>query len=187
MRKAASIFPVVGLCAVAVCPAVIGKTKHAPLPEQILQAKTVYIDNQSGIAVLGDRAYDELSKWGRFKIVSSARDADLVLLISARAYVSGYRTSTDTTAQANTDASGNTRITADSESQTDAQVTRITYMTAIDPKTGNSMWSDQKQWGNLRTIPVLGNVPDFRSATRGLVKELRKRIEEQEGDKGKRK
>jgi hypothetical protein len=33
---------------------------NAPLPEQILQAKTVYIDNQSGFATLGDRAYDEL-------------------------------------------------------------------------------------------------------------------------------
>ncbi len=173
MRKTASIFLVLALCAFAVCPAVFGHTKHAPLPEQILQAKTVYIDNQSGLASLGDRAYDELSKWGRFKVVASAKDADLVLLISASAYVTGYRTNTTGTAEGTEDSSGNIQLSGSSQSQTHAQVTRITYMTAIDPKTGNALWSDSKQWGSL-FYPV--------SATRSLVKELRKRVDEQEAD-----
>jgi hypothetical protein len=154
-----------GLLVSAVCPSLLGHTKHAPLPEQVLQAKTVYIDNQSGLAALGDRAYDELSKWGRFKIVSSAKDSDLVLLLSARAYVTGYNTYTRGTAQGSEDSSGNIQLSGNSQSQTHAQVARITYMTAIDPKTGNALWSDQKAWGNLYT--------GFHSATRGLVKELR--------------
>jgi hypothetical protein len=104
----------------------------------------------------------------------SAKDADLVLLICARAYVTGYSTTTTGTAEGNTDGSGNTRITGRSESQTSAEVARITYMTAIDPKTGTALWSDQKLWGNLYT--------GFRSATRSLVKELRKRVEDQEAD-----
>lgn len=162
-----------------VCSSVLGSTKHAPLPEEVLRAKTVYIDNQSGVASLGDRAYDELSKWGRFKIVSSAKDADLVLLISAHAYVSGYNTNTTGTTQGTVDANGNVQLSSNSQSRTDAEVTRVTYMTAIDPKTGSALWSDQKLWGNLYT--------GFRSATRSLVKELRKRVEEQEaGSKGKK-
>jgi hypothetical protein len=67
----------------ALSPSAVGRTKHVPLPDQILQAKTAYIDNRSGFASLGDKAYDELSKWGRFKIVKSAKEADLVFLLSA--------------------------------------------------------------------------------------------------------
>lgn len=94
--------------------------------------------------------------------------------------MSGYHTSTTGTAQGTADDSGNIQLSTNSESQTYAQVTRITYMTAIDPKTGKALWSDQKVWGNLYT--------GFRSATRSLVKELRKRVEEQEADaKGKAK
>lgn len=132
----------------AVCPPVFGHTKHAPLPEQILQAKTVYIDNQSGLSSFGD------------------------------AYVSGYHTSTTSTAHGTEDDSGNIQMSGNSQSETSPNVTRVTYLTAIDPKTGDSLWSDQKVLGNL----YMG----FRSATRSLVKELRKRIEEQEaGAKGK--
>jgi hypothetical protein len=172
MRRIAHRLAVVLFVLFAICPTVLGHTKHAPLPEQILQAKTVYIDNQSGLATLGDRAYDELSKWGRFKIASSSKDAELVLLISAHAYVSGYNTDTTSTVRGTEDSSGNIQLSGNSQSQTNAQLTRITYMTAIDPKTGNALWSDQKLWGNLYT--------GFRSATRSLVKELRKRVEEQE-------
>jgi hypothetical protein len=167
-------FALAALLGFIVCSPVLGNTKHAPLPEELLKAKTVYIDNQSGLATLGDKAYDELSKWGRFKIVSSAKDADLVLLISAHAYVTGYSTNTTGTAQGTADASGNIQLSGTSHSRTDADFARITYLTAIDPKTGNALWSDQKLWGNLYT--------GFRSATRSLVKELRKRVEEQEAD-----
>jgi hypothetical protein len=97
-----------------------------------------------------------------------------VLLISAHAYVTGYSTSTTGTAQGTVDEGGNIQLSGKSQSQTDAEIARITYMTAIDPKTGNVLWSDQKPWGSLYT--------GFRSATRSLVKELRKRIEEQEAD-----
>ena len=59
------------------------KDKFAPLPASVLAAKTVYIDNQTGHAQISDRAYDELTKWGRFKIVKDAKDADLVLRFTA--------------------------------------------------------------------------------------------------------
>jgi hypothetical protein len=46
-----------------------------------------------------------------------------------------------------------------------------TYVTLIDPKTGDNLWSDSKRWGNLYT--------GFHSATKGLIDELMKRIKEQ--------
>ena len=48
-----------------------------------MAAKTVYIDNQTGHSEITDRAYDALSKWGRFKILEDAKDADLVLQFTA--------------------------------------------------------------------------------------------------------
>src|SRR5579859_6091035 len=124
-----------------------GRTKHAPLPTQIALAKTVYIDNQSGFAALGDKAYDEVTKWGRFKISATAKDADIVFLISARQYVSGYRTVSDGTAHGTVDDSGNVQVSSDSTSRTQAQTSGITYLTVIDPKSGAVLWANQKTWG----------------------------------------
>jgi hypothetical protein len=74
--KAASI---VALALVLVVSPIHAKDKLAPLPASVMAAKTVYIDNQRGHAEIADRAYDALSKWGRFKILKDAKDADLVL------------------------------------------------------------------------------------------------------------
>lgn len=54
------------------------KREKMPLPSQVMTAKTIYIDNSSGLADLGDKAYDELRKWGRFQIVDSVEKADVV-------------------------------------------------------------------------------------------------------------
>jgi hypothetical protein len=59
------------------------KDKHVPLPASVIAAKTVYIDNQTGHAEITDRAVDALTKWGRFKILNDAKDADLVLRFTA--------------------------------------------------------------------------------------------------------
>jgi hypothetical protein len=58
--------------------------QHLPLPATVLAAKAVFIDNQTGMAKLGDRAYEELRKWGRFQIVSDRKRADLIFLLTAR-------------------------------------------------------------------------------------------------------
>ncbi len=71
------------------------------------------------------------------------------------------------------DDSGNVQLSDRSTSRSRATTLSYTYLTAIDPKSGRHLWSDGKQWRSLY-------VP--RSATRSLVKKLRKRIEEQESD-----
>lgn len=75
------------------------KPPVAPIPPQILAAKKVFIANAGGDEMTGDdphfsggpdRAYNEfyaaMKSWGRFEIVNSPADADLLLEI--RQYVS---------------------------------------------------------------------------------------------------
>jgi len=71
------------LALVLVVSPIHAKDKHAPLPARVIAAKTVYIDNQTGHTEITDRAYEALSKWGRFKILTNAKDADLVLRFTA--------------------------------------------------------------------------------------------------------
>lgn len=167
------------LVAFALCPSLLAHTKHAPLPNEILRAKTICLANQTGFASLGDKAFDELTKWGRFKIVQNPEDADLVLVLSATSTVTGFdtRTSGNTTGTVND--SGNVQLSSESTSRSRSTTVSYTYLTVVDQKTGTHLWADVKQWGSL-IHPV--------SATRSLVKELRARIEEQEADaRGKRK
>jgi hypothetical protein len=41
-------------------PAITKQKHRAPLPDTVLKAKTVYLDNRSGYADFKDKAYDEL-------------------------------------------------------------------------------------------------------------------------------
>ena len=78
--KAAST---VALALILIVSPIHAKDNHAPLPASVMAAKTVYIDNQTSEAAITDRAYDALTKWGRFKIVKDPKDADLVLRFTA--------------------------------------------------------------------------------------------------------
>jgi hypothetical protein len=53
--------------------------KHAPLPDAVYQARTVFIVNQSGYQSTADGAFEALTKWGNLKVVSNKAMADLVL------------------------------------------------------------------------------------------------------------
>lgn len=142
--------------------------KHLPLPAQVLSAKTVFIDNQSGFAKIGDRAYEQITKWGRFQVIQDRKRADLILLLSAREYTGGYITSGSQTT-GTVDDNGNMN-TSSSPTYTTRVSTNYTYLTLVDPKTGDGLWSDSKQCGNLYT--------GFHSATKSLIDELMKRISE---------
>lgn len=138
----------------------VAKTVHAPLPPELMSAKTVYIANESGDAKLADRCYSELREWGRFTIVTDPKQADLVFRIGTSTRTTGY--SADTTPDYG--GSSSTDIRANHSSRTQIDV--------INRATGAVLWSDSKAWGDLYT--------GFRSATKGVIKELRKRMEEQE-------
>jgi hypothetical protein len=56
------------------------KAKHAPLPSELLSAKTVFLVNKTGYQSALDTAYDQFQKWGRFSIVQDKDSADLVVV-----------------------------------------------------------------------------------------------------------
>jgi len=143
--------------------------QRLPLPATVLTAKSVFIDNQTGMAKLGDRAYEELKKWGRFQIVADRKQADLIFLLTAQERDGGYVTSGG--GQTGTvDSSGNINTSRNPTYTTHVTV-GYTYLTVFDAKSGDNLWSESKRWGNLYT--------GFRSATKGLVDELKKRMDEQ--------
>jgi hypothetical protein len=130
------------------------------------------LDNKTGYEVFADRAYDELEKWGRFRVVQSAKDADLVVLLSASLYHGGYVTSGTSQQHGTVDNDGNVNIYGSTQSTSVPVRVGYTHLYVIDPTNGESLWSDTKRWGNLFT--------GFHSATRSLIRELRERIEESE-------
>jgi hypothetical protein len=135
---------------------------HAPLPPALLAAKTMNIDNASGDAKLADRCYDELSKWGRFKVVSDPKQADVIFQIGTHVRTAGY------SGHATTNQIGDTSDTDISFRQNSIAYTTVSVVAGD----GQILWSDTRRWGTLLT--------GFRSATRSVIKELRSRIEEQE-------
>lgn len=58
--------------------------KHAPLPDKIINAKAVFLQNDSGQQNLTDELYQEIETWGRWKVVNNRADADIVLGIDRK-------------------------------------------------------------------------------------------------------
>ncbi len=73
----------VALAVVLAVSPIYAADKYPPLPASVIAAKTVFIDNKTGYTQVADKAYEALSKWGRYKIVKDAKDADLVLQFTA--------------------------------------------------------------------------------------------------------
>jgi hypothetical protein len=140
------------LCTAAFGPsAFAGNTARPPLPGKILQASSVYVDCvcPRGLAAARETALRQLRDWGRFEIAESHRQADLVFLFSGNPYLGDYTTR---------DGPDNRPVAIKS-----------TIMTVIDPDTGESLWTDSRQWGTLR----------IKGATKDLIEELRDQMEDQ--------
>ena len=55
----------------------------ARIPARVMQAKTVFVENQSGYDRARDEFADELGKWNRLHIVYNKAGADLVVILTA--------------------------------------------------------------------------------------------------------
>lgn len=53
--------------------------KKNQLPESIASAKTIYVINQASSMEIGTTAYEELERWGHYKVVHDAKSADIIL------------------------------------------------------------------------------------------------------------
>ena len=101
-----------------------------PLPDAVVHARSVFLENETGFHELEYSTVLELSKWGRFELAESRERADLILRLNngnrVRAVPEGeFPTSTG--------------IDAFSEEQVPPGHTRIAL---VDPKTGALLWSD---------------------------------------------
>lgn len=119
------------LLAMAVCVVNVSMVSGQPptLPQTVLSAHTVFIDNQTTFSELEYTAVLELNKWGHFQLADRDR-ADLVLLLSSGTHVhaipDGQYPRT-------------TGLNAFTEDSVPAGHTRIAL---VDPKSGTTLWSD---------------------------------------------
>jgi hypothetical protein len=104
-----------------VCCVVRASEHHAPLPSKILEAKTVYIDNQTGYEEAADHCYDALQRWGRYTVVQDKSKADLILVLAGNHETRGAY------------ANGSAVV---------ALRRSLTSLSVVDPATGDVLWSD---------------------------------------------
>jgi hypothetical protein len=137
-----------------------GQKQLAQSP-RILSAKFVYFKNESGSDLVGKNTEAQISKWGKFQLVADPKQADLIFLLSADPYNGGNIIF----ASGQTGSVDNGHINVDPLPNYNKQSpTRYAFLTVIDPKTGENLWSDKHVWGGLIT--------GFNSVGERLVKKL---------------
>jgi len=158
VRRAAAL---ILLIVASVC-SVFAAAKRMPLPPALLQGKRIYIDNQTpDCPQCSDQAYEELSKWGRFQIVTDPKDADLIFVLKS------------TSTERPVSVVSNTTSTGADSSHTNGTVIShedyTVYLTVLDARTNQQLYSNGAYWRFAWSKP-----------TKTLVIDLRKRIDDQE-------
>jgi hypothetical protein len=128
------------------------------LPQKVTLAKFVYVDCDAcprGMAAAKKAAIQGLMDWRRFTVLRDRHSADLIFLFSANPYLGDYVTRK----------APDTRLVS----------VEVTFMSVINPDTGESLWGDCRKWGSW-------NVDD---ATKDLISEFRMHVEANEGRAGK--
>ena len=131
--------------------------KHRNLPPRLLTAKLVYFEDQTGFAAVGGDARRELERWGRFQIVGSRDQAELLFVLSSKV-------ESDRIANPNEER----RFGPDLSFHFRYRPANA-YLTVDDAATGERLWSGFHVWGGLLT--------GFNSAGRRLIGKLRRQIE----------
>ena len=103
----------------------------APLPAVVVNAKKIFLTNGGGSNLAFDRFYAEIKQWGRYELVGSPSDADLIIEIAYREEYGGTRVWSSTNTY-----NGQTQV--HSAHLVDPQLT----LTIFDAKTKNSLWSE---------------------------------------------
>src|SRR5215472_4112858 len=146
-----------------------GQKQLAQSP-RILSAKAAYFVNQTGSDAVGKNALAQLKKWGKFQLVTDQKQADLIFLLSADPYKGGNIIF----ASGQTGTIENGEVTEDAVPNYNKQSpTRYAYLTVIDTKTGDNLWSDKHLWGGLLT--------GFNSVGERLVKQLQNQTKKASG------
>ena len=131
--------------------------KRREMPPRLLSAKLVYFENQTGFPAVGGDALREIQKWGRYQVVQSRDQADLIFVLSSKIEADGVRSPFEER-RFGPDLSFHFRYRPANA-----------YLTVDDATTGERLWSGRHVWGGLLT--------GFNSAGRRLISRLRKQIE----------
>jgi len=103
----------------------------APLPAVVVNAKKVFLSNGGGSNLAYDAFYSEMKRWGKYAIVGSPEEADLIVELAYRVERGGTRVWSSTSTYNNT-----TKI--HSAEIVDPQV----VLTIYDAKSRTSLWCE---------------------------------------------
>src|SRR5260370_17544975 len=118
-------------------PISVQAQKQLAQATRIMSAKSVYLDDRTGVDDVAKRELNEIKKWGRFRIVQDRKMADLILLLSANPYKGGYIIMSG--GQTGTiDVHGKINVDPIPNYNKQAPV-RYAYLKLIDPKTGANL------------------------------------------------
>jgi hypothetical protein len=154
------------LCVFCLGPSLSAKTRKdippAPLPTAIVNAHKVFLSNKGGSDLAYDAFYQAMKSWGKYEIVGSPDNADLIIELSYEVVNEGTRVWSSTNTYNNTTQVHSRQIT-------DPQV----ILTIYDARTKDSLWStiDHRR---LATLEKNREKEMINSAER-LVEELQSR------------
>jgi hypothetical protein len=122
------------LCLFFSVSAIAGKSRkdipQAPLPAVIANAQKVFLTNGGGSELAYDAFYSEMKKWGKYQIVGSPEEAELIVELAYRVERGGTRVWSSNNAY-----DGTTQV--HSAQIVDPQL----VLTIYDAKSKNSLWS----------------------------------------------
>jgi hypothetical protein len=157
-------------CLLSVAPVLLAKTRKdvppAPLPTAITSAHKVFLSNRGGSDLAYDAFYQEMKKWGKYEVVGSPDDAELVVELSYEVVHEGTRVWSSTNTYTNT-----TQI--HSAQVIDPQL----ILTIYDARTRNSLWStiDHRRLARLEK----NREKEMINSAERLVEELQSRVNPQ--------
>lgn len=109
---------------------------HAPLPANLVAARTIYLINDSGDRKAYDTFHREPTEWGRFKVVTSRDAADVVaVLTSSATYALTIGSATAVTSGTTTMATG---------SAVSIPSTYL-HLKIFEARTSEQVWSDSTE------------------------------------------
>ena len=134
--------------------------KYAPLPEKVINARTIFYVNDTGSSRFGDNLYQELEKWNRWEVVTDKKNADLILVLSQRDHIEG------TIATANATTSGQATYATGTSAPIKSSSWHIFL---IDPTSGETVWVSSHTLGARLW-------QSWRSVARALLSDIQKRM-----------
>jgi hypothetical protein len=130
MRKFITAFCLCALLPLT-SPAKKRKVPEAPLPAMVANAKKIFLSNGGGSNLAYDTFYSEMKEWGKYEIVGSPDEADLIVELAYRVERGGTNVWSSTNSYNNTTQVHSSQI-----------VDPELVLTIFDAKTKNSLWSE---------------------------------------------